>query len=183
MKVSYQEGQIWHAIKSQVRLIHHTTGAALRFSGNQLPQWGFNQHEVVADRKIDSKDAIWNVEEHRYTKNQRHKDRERELLNAQMIPTKVIQLTFIEKFFELQTKMLLYTKQMDDHMYSSTPLEWPLLDKDIAYWVNPKTSILAQLEFYFISHLIYFIYCVDVAFTLIYQKRNGNVSVILAICS
>ncbi|XP_067643351.1 protein O-mannosyltransferase 1 isoform X2 [Eurosta solidaginis] len=124
-----REGQIWHAIKSQVRLIHHTTGAALRFSGNQLPEWGFNQHEVVADRNIDSKDAIWNVEEHRYTKNQRHKDRERELLNAQMIPTKVIKLTFIEKFFELQTKMLLYTKQMDDHMYSSTPLEWPLLDK------------------------------------------------------
>lgn len=63
-----QEGIIWHAIKSQVRLIHSTTGAALRFSGRQLPDWGFNQHEVVADRVIEQPDTIWNVEEHRYTK-------------------------------------------------------------------------------------------------------------------
>lgn len=51
-----------------MRLIHQTTGAALRFSGRQLPDWGFNQHEVVADRAVEHKDAIWNVEEHRYTK-------------------------------------------------------------------------------------------------------------------
>lgn len=44
------------------------TKAALRFSGRQLPEWGFNQHEVVADRNINHRDAIWNVEEHRYTK-------------------------------------------------------------------------------------------------------------------
>ena len=63
-----QEGDIWHAIKSQVRLIHVTTGLALRFSGRQLPEWGFNQHEVVADRVVEQQDTIWNVEEHRYTK-------------------------------------------------------------------------------------------------------------------
>lgn len=63
-----QEGQVWHAIKSQVRLIHVGTGAALRFSGRQLPEWGFNQHEVVADRNVEQVDTVWNVEEHRYTK-------------------------------------------------------------------------------------------------------------------
>lgn len=63
-----QEGPIWHAIKSQIRLIHVGTGLALRFSGRQLPEWGFNQHEIVADRVIDQPDTIWNVEEHRYTK-------------------------------------------------------------------------------------------------------------------
>lgn len=62
------EGDRWHAIKSEIRLIHHTTGAALRFSGKQLPNWGYNQHEVVADREQVHQDAIWNVEEHRYTK-------------------------------------------------------------------------------------------------------------------
>lgn len=48
-----REGDIWHTIKSHVRLIHVVTGAALRFSGRQLPDWGFNQHEIVADRNID----------------------------------------------------------------------------------------------------------------------------------
>lgn len=43
------EGNVWHTIKSHVRLIHVETGAALRFSGRQLPDWGYNQHEV---RKI-----------------------------------------------------------------------------------------------------------------------------------
>jgi len=57
-----------YAIKSEIRLIHESTGAALKFSGRQLPDWGFNQHEVVADReKAGHQDTIWNVEEHRYT--------------------------------------------------------------------------------------------------------------------
>nr|XP_014095230.1 protein O-mannosyltransferase 1 [Bactrocera oleae] len=134
------EGNIWHAIKSEVRLIHHTTGAALRYSGRQLPEWGFNQHEVVADRTVEHKDAIWNVEEHRYTKTQDQRERERQLLKAEMIPTKKTKLSFLAKFFELQTKMLWSTKQLDTHMYSSSPLEWPLLDKNIAYWIDTKTS-------------------------------------------
>lgn len=62
------EGHIWHTIKSRVRLIHKHTGFALRMSGRQLPDWGFNQHEVVTDRILDQDDTIWNVEEHRYTK-------------------------------------------------------------------------------------------------------------------
>ncbi|XP_053954474.1 protein O-mannosyltransferase 1 [Anastrepha ludens] len=134
------EGPIWHAIKSEVRLIHHTTGAALRYSGRQLPEWGFNQHEVVADRIVEHKDVIWNVEEHRYTKTQDQRERERQLLKAEMIPTKKIKLSFLSKFFELQTKMIWNTKQLDSHMYSSSPLEWPLLDKGIAYWVDSKTN-------------------------------------------
>lgn len=63
-----QEGDTWHAIKSQVRLIHVGTDQVLRFTGRQLPDWGFNQHEVVCDKIHDQQDAVWNVEEHRYTK-------------------------------------------------------------------------------------------------------------------
>lgn len=63
-----QEGPIWHAITSQVRLIHTKTGQALKFTGRQLPDWGFNQHEVAADRVVVQPDTVWNVEEHRYTK-------------------------------------------------------------------------------------------------------------------
>lgn len=40
------QGNVWHTIKSHVRLVHIGTEAALRFSGRQLPDWGFNQHEV-----------------------------------------------------------------------------------------------------------------------------------------
>ena len=51
-----------------MRLIHLNSSQALKFSGRQLPDWGFNQHEVVTDRIINQPDSVWNVEEHRYTK-------------------------------------------------------------------------------------------------------------------
>lgn len=63
-----QNGDSWHTIQSLVRLIHVDSKQALKFSGRQLPDWGFHQHEVVADRIINQDDTIWNVEEHRYTK-------------------------------------------------------------------------------------------------------------------
>ena len=46
----------------------------MRFTGRQLPAWGYNQHEIAADKQIDHHDANWNVEEHRYTKSRRFKN-------------------------------------------------------------------------------------------------------------
>ena len=44
----------------------------LQITGKQLPEWGFHQLEVTADRHISQRDTVWNVEEHRYTKSQPH---------------------------------------------------------------------------------------------------------------
>lgn len=63
-----ENGDTWHTIQSLVRLIHVHTNTALKFTGRQLPDWGFHQHEVAADRIINQDDTVWNVEEHRYTK-------------------------------------------------------------------------------------------------------------------
>ncbi|KAI4464671.1 dolichyl-phosphate-mannose--protein mannosyltransferase [Holotrichia oblita] len=101
-----QNGDSWHTIQSLVRLIHVDTSQALKFSGRQLPDWGFHQHEVVADRIINQDDTIWNVEEHRYTKSEDQKERERDLITAEMIPTTMTKLSFWDKFFELQYKMM-----------------------------------------------------------------------------
>lgn len=67
-QIVIQEGSIWKTIKSEVRLIHVSTKAALKYSGRILPEWAFHQHEIVADRVTSGKDVIWNVEEHRYTR-------------------------------------------------------------------------------------------------------------------
>ncbi|EDW41120.1 protein O-mannosyltransferase 1 [Drosophila sechellia] len=135
------EGDIWHAIKSEVRLVHVSTDACLKFSGRQLPDWGFNQHEVVADRdKGIHEDAIWNVEEHRYTQTEDHRERERQMLTAEMIPTKRTRISFWAKLLELQSKMLFQSKSVPSHMYSSMPHEWPLMDKGIAYWLDSQSS-------------------------------------------
>ena len=62
---------VWHSINSQIRLVHVTTQAALKYSGKVYSDWGFYQNEVVSDKHIDQLDTVWNVEEHRYTKSKR----------------------------------------------------------------------------------------------------------------
>lgn len=61
-------GALWHSINSQVRLVHVSTNQALKYSGKVYPDWGYYQNEVVCDKQLNHLDAIWNVEEHRYTK-------------------------------------------------------------------------------------------------------------------
>ncbi|XP_068148459.1 protein O-mannosyltransferase 1 isoform X2 [Drosophila tropicalis] len=170
------EGDRWHAIKSEIRLIHESTGAALKFSGRQLPDWGFNQHEVVADREQEHDDAIWNVEEHRYTKTQDQRERERQLLSAEMIPTHRTRLSFWAKLLELQTKMFWHAKQLQSHMYSSMPHEWPLLDKGIAYWVDGGNSsaqiyLLGNVLIWYTASGGLFIYASLLAFYAVRRRR------------
>ncbi|XP_046468533.1 protein O-mannosyltransferase rt isoform X1 [Neodiprion pinetum] len=160
-----QTGPIWHTIQSQIRLIHANTEQALRFSGRQLPDWGYNQHEIVADRIIEQPDTVWNVEEHRYTKSEDQKQRERELVGAEMIPLRATTLSFWEKFVELQTKMFFSAQEgQNSHMYSSEPLEWPMMTRGIAYWVstesNAQVHLLGNVIVWYsgtVSILIYFL--------------------------
>lgn len=120
-------------------------------------------------------DAVWNVEEHRYTKSADQKERERQMVTAEMIPTKATTLTFLEKFFELQFKML-WTQASDSlptHMYSSEPLDWPFLSKGIAYWVdgssNAQIHLLGNLAIWYSGTLALVIY---VLLFLIYLLRR-----------
>ncbi|CAH0726094.1 unnamed protein product, partial [Brenthis ino] len=136
----------WDSIRSLVRLIHVDSGSALRFSGRQLPAWGFHQHEVVADKVVTHQDAVWNVEEHRYTKAEDRRERERELVSAEMIPTAATQLSFWDKFMELQYKMAAHAGDAPQgHMFASEPPEWPLLARSIAYWLSPNSNAQVHL--------------------------------------
>jgi dolichyl-phosphate-mannose-protein mannosyltransferase len=60
-----------------------------------------------------------------------------------MEPTR---LTFWEKMMELQVKMLLLgSDSPQQHMYMSSPLEWPLLTRGIAYWVSTESNAQVHL--------------------------------------
>ncbi|KAK4878938.1 hypothetical protein RN001_007084 [Aquatica leii] len=171
-----QQGDKWHTIQSLIRLIHVDSKQALKYSGRQLPDWGFHQHEVVADRIINQDDTIWNVEEHRYTKSEDQKDREREMISAEMIPTTATTLSFWDKFFELQYKMLFSgTESVQNHMYSSEPLEWPLMSRGIAYWVannsNAQIHLLGNIVIWYSATLSLVIYSTLLTFYLLRRRR------------
>ncbi|XP_074598197.1 protein O-mannosyltransferase rt [Brevipalpus obovatus] len=132
----------WHTIRSRVRLIHVDSSQALKFSGKLLPDWGFNQHEVVTDRLLNQDDTIWNVEEHRYTKLSDQKERERDMVDAEFVPLAPTQLSFWEKMKELQYKMISFDQEnIPDHMFAcDSPIDWLFLTKGIAYWIDPNSN-------------------------------------------
>ncbi|KAL0894961.1 hypothetical protein ABMA27_013452 [Loxostege sticticalis] len=170
------EDATWDSIRSLVRLIHVDSGSALRFSGRQLPSWGFHQHEVVADKVLTHQDTVWNVEEHRYTKAEDRRERERELTTAEMIPTAVTQLSFWEKFAELQYKMITHAPDAPHgHMFASEPAEWPLLVRSIAYWLSPNSNaqihLIGNLATWYAGTISVLVYSALLALYAIRQRR------------
>ncbi|XP_013168481.1 PREDICTED: dolichyl-phosphate-mannose--protein mannosyltransferase 4 [Papilio xuthus] len=170
------EDATWDSIRSLVRLIHVDSGSALRFSGRQLPSWGFHQHEVVADKVVTHQDTIWNVEEHRYTKAEDRRERERELVSAEMIPTAVTQLSFWAKFMELQYKMIAHAPDAPSgHMFASEPTEWPVLSRSIAYWLSPHSNaqihLIGNIVTWYAGTLSVLLYSAFLALYAIRQRR------------
>ncbi|TNM90313.1 hypothetical protein fugu_004547 [Takifugu bimaculatus] len=139
------ESDSWKTILSQIRLVHVNTSAILQLSGMSLPDWGFRQLEVVAEKhfKASGDSLKWTVEEHRYGISQEQKDREAELHSPTDIPVDR-NISFWIKFVELQWKMLTVKQEYSEHKYSSTPLEWITMDTNIAYWLH--TSSNAQIH-------------------------------------
>lgn len=137
----------WHTINSRLQLIHLNSSLALRYSGRQLPDWGFHQHEIVADKELKNDDTQWNVEEHRHTKSEDQKEREQQLGHAEFVPLEPTSLTFFEKFFELHYKLLSYQQDsIKDHIYAcESPLDWILSSKGTAYWVQNSLTDNAQI--------------------------------------
>lgn len=65
-----------------------------------------------------------------------------ELVNAEMIPMQSTSLGFWPKFLELQYKMLFgHQETIQSHMYASDPLEWPLMTRTIAYWIDSQSNV------------------------------------------
>ncbi|XP_053509899.1 protein O-mannosyl-transferase 1 isoform X3 [Ictalurus furcatus] len=168
---------VWKTILSEVRLIHVNTSAVLKLSGASLPEWGFNQLEVVGDKiyKGYQQSGVWNVEEHRYGRSQEQQERELELKS----PTHVDfsrNLTFMAKFMELQWKMLTVRNEESEHKYSSLPLEWITMDTNIAYWLHPSSNaqihLIGNIVTWTLANLALLVYVVLFLTYLLRRRRK-----------
>merc|ERR1711962_1591489 len=170
-------GEVWHTINSQVRLVHVNTTAALRFTGKNYPDWGFMQLEVASDRNIQQADTVWNVEEHRYTQNDKDKSTiEKEMMTHELIPEGQTQLTFWEKFFELQFKMLITNQEnVQNHNFASDPTEWPFLTRGIAYFIakdsNNQVHLMGNIVVWYTGTLCIVLYSALLVFYLLRRRR------------
>ena len=170
-------GDVWHTINSQVRLIHVNTSLALKYSGKQYPDWGFHQHEIVTDRNLNH-DSVWNVEEHRYTKNDKDKATiEREMLTHELIPEEKTHLSFWSKFIELQVKMLITNQDnVQNHNFASDPTEWPFLTRGIAYYIsktsNAQVHLMGNMVVWYTASFCLVGYCTLLIVYLLRRRRQ-----------
>nr|CAG4640632.1 EOG090X015P [Eulimnadia texana] len=169
-------GDIWHAVESLVRFVHVNTSAALAFTGRNLPEWAHNQYEIVADPITNHQDTLFNVEEHRYTRNEDERDRQMELFNSDFIPLEPTKLSFLDKFMELQIRMLFISNEnVQNHMYTSSPWEWLTLTRGIAYWVSPESNaqihLLGNVFIWYSATVGLAIYCALLIFYLLRRRR------------
>jgi len=172
------EPATWQSIGSQVRLIHQNSNQALKYSGRVYGDWGYHQNEIVCDKVHNQLDTIWNVEEHRYTKNDENKDSiERELYRAELIPEAPTDLSFMEKFLELQLKMLVTNQEnVQNHNYASDPTEWPFLTRGIAYFIsktsNAQVHLLGNIVIWYTSSFGVLAYLTLLVFYLLRRRRQ-----------
>lgn len=106
------------------------------------------------------------------------KEREKELLEAEMIPTKPTVLSFWAKFSELQWKMLVSatSTQTDSHAYSSSPAEWPFMSRGIAYWIahgnNAQIHFLGNIVFWLTGTVGVLVHIGLITFYFLRQQRR-----------
>uniref|UniRef100_A0A8C8DZ93 Protein O-mannosyl-transferase 1 n=1 Tax=Oryzias sinensis TaxID=183150 RepID=A0A8C8DZ93_9TELE len=171
------KSEVWKTIVSDVRLVHVNTSAVLKLSGVSLPEWGFRQLEVVAEKafKVHSSSLGWTVEEHRYGTSQEQKDREVELHSPTHIDVDR-KISFWAKFVELQWKMLTLKQEESEHKYSSSPAEWITMKTNIAYWLHTSTNaqihLIGNLVSWGVAHLSMLAYQLLAVIYLLRRRRG-----------
>ncbi|KAK7496976.1 hypothetical protein BaRGS_00011712 [Batillaria attramentaria] len=153
----------WQTIQSQI-------------TGKQLPEWGFHQLEVTADRLINQRDTVWNVEEHRYSKSQGKEGQVADVEDADLLPLEPTHLSFWAKMWELQSKMFLSKQDTElEHKYSSQPTEWPFMARNIAYWMsssnNAQIHLLGNVVVWYSSSIAILCYLLLGVFYFLRRQR------------
>lgn len=145
----------WTPGKLKLKLIHDHSGQAMSCSGNRLPEWGFEQYEVVTDKAVDVSNTLWILDQIKPPNSTEEMlAEEEELRNASLTSQNKRQsrrersnnttpYSFWEKYFEMQGRMLAAHGNLGDHQFGATPIQWPLLGKTLPYWLHNKTN--AQL--------------------------------------
>jgi dolichyl-phosphate-mannose-protein mannosyltransferase len=120
---------------------------------------------------------VWNVEEHRYTQNDKDKGTiEKEMMTHELIPEGKTQLTFWEKFWELQIKMLITNQEnVQNHNFASDPTEWPFLTRGIAYYIakdsNNQVHLMGNIVVWYTGSLCLALYSALLVFYLLRRRR------------
>ncbi|XP_034938393.1 protein O-mannosyl-transferase 2 [Chelonus insularis] len=110
-----KEGDVVETVTSKLKLVHYLHHCVLTCSGKTLPKWAYSQQEVSCNPNIRDKNALWNIEDNRYSK----------LPNVSF---QVYAPGFLARFFESHAVMLQGNSELKvrEGEITSRPWQWPI---------------------------------------------------------
>ncbi|KAI8895247.1 Dolichyl-phosphate-mannose-protein mannosyltransferase-domain-containing protein [Globomyces pollinis-pini] len=121
-----KEGKILSK-KTSIKIINVQYNVALHTHPEQLPDWGFKMQEMNGNKKISehSNNFLFQTVKHSTIPE----------IDMENLPTPKSTMSFLQKFVELQSKMIHHNNALTaTHPYSSVPISWPFVIRGISFW-------------------------------------------------
>ncbi|KAJ3036664.1 hypothetical protein HDV00_002488 [Rhizophlyctis rosea] len=128
------EGVKVRARRGHLKLVNAQHNVAVHTHKGVLPAWGFAQNEINGNKNTKEPKNIWFVDEVQHPRivNGTEVGEEDESKKKKQPEKK---LSFLQKFFELQSVMISANAGLvKPHPYSSTPITWPFVLRGISFW-------------------------------------------------
>lgn len=181
-----QDGEpvYWEPGQLKLRLIHEHSKQAMASTGKRLPEWAFQQYEVVTDRAVEGSQTVWVMEELTMpngTNRTAMLQEEAELKKAVKKRLKSEEsdendtMYFFEKYFELQYHMVTAHGNLGDHQFGAPPQNWPLIGKTLPYWLdetnNAQVTLIGNPLLWWFSTVAIGVFLALTVFYLLRRKR------------
>ncbi|KAJ1920771.1 hypothetical protein IWQ60_006926 [Tieghemiomyces parasiticus] len=119
------------AINTRFRLIHPLQNCALFSNEKKLPQWGFNQTEVICMKDAKKPKSTWRIDHNVHEA--LPADAPKVSFKAPSLLSKVIESTRI--MFSVNNGLT------SSHPFESRPEHWPILRRGISFWTTDRRQI------------------------------------------
>jgi dolichyl-phosphate-mannose-protein mannosyltransferase len=146
--------------KLKLKLVHEHSKQALACTGKRLPEWAFQQYEVVTEKDVSSTAAVWLLddvilpspsnatawaEEERLIREKAQNPGTESAKSEDEDDDSEETLNFFEKYIELQVHMATAHGNLGEHQFGATPHSWPLMGKLLPYWLDEKSNAQVTL--------------------------------------
>ncbi|PGH08287.1 hypothetical protein AJ80_07883 [Polytolypa hystricis UAMH7299] len=138
-----KKNQEFKTMSTPFKLIHVPTRVAMWTHTKPLPEWAFKQAEINGNKNIQQSSNIWYAED--------ISSLEPDSPRLTKEPRKVVQMSFIRKYLELQRAMFFHNNALtSSHPYASEPFQWPFLLRGVSFWTKNDT----REQIYFLGNPI-----------------------------
>ncbi|KAG2733816.1 hypothetical protein G9P44_003341 [Scheffersomyces stipitis] len=124
------------ATESIFQLVHHGTKCVMMSHSDKLPNWGFEQNEVLCVDEPTIHNTLWYIEENSHP-----------VLDNSTVHPRVhfTQFGFFSKLWEYSKAMVRINSTFkSEHVYSSRPESWPFVMRGISFYSNENENKLTD---------------------------------------